>query len=315
MRNLEADSVLNNATMAMPRLWIGAALVMLLSGCTSEPDTPAGWRVAFEDLKTGRIGACYLDGSHFKYLTPDSLWASQPVADSAGQTVYFCSSRKDERDLPNALYAVETDGTYLRKITDLPFRAIDLQVTRDGGRLVFVGSYPDQEYPRAFQLVIGEDGFTAVTDTRRAAYDICVSPGGMNFVYHDSTLSDTLYVSELYQNLTLPIMPFPYTQVSISPNGFEFAAVCGPRRRGLCHLLLKDSEGKATRDERVLVPESPDKSISHPIFNLDGRRVCYVETSNRDDSSSVIKVIDVNSLVVNEIDTGKRRVSHPAWVR
>lgn len=312
---LNIVAITNGATRRMLRLLMCAGFVMLQSGCVADAEKPTGWRVAFEDLNAGRIGACYLDGSNFEYLTPDSLWASQPVSDSSGQTVYFCSSRRDERHLPNALYAVETDGSYLRKITDLPFRAIDLQVTLDGGRLVFVGSYPDQKYPRAFQLVIGEEGFSAVTSTGRAAYDISMAPGGMNFVYHDSTLSDTLYVSELYQKLTLPIAPFPYTQLSISPNGLEFAAVCGPQRRGLCHLLLKDSLGNSVRDERVLVAESPDKWISHPIFHRDGKRVCYVEASSADDSSSTLKVIDLNSLVVNEIDVAGRRVSHPVWIR
>jgi hypothetical protein len=289
---------------------LGLGMVLGLAlGCAGEPQDLGGWRVAFEDSGRGRIGVCDLAGKGLNYITPDSLWATGPVSDTLGSTVYFVTGRPEDSLVPNAIYAVETDGSYLRKLTDLPFRALDIQVTPDGGKIVFVGRYADQEFTRAYEFVVGSEGFRAVSMAGRPAYDPGMAPGGLNFVWHDSTMIDTIFVSSLQQVLTLPIFPFPYTQTAISPDGEAFAAVCGENRRGLCFNKLRQ------KAERVLVPEADDGAISHPIWHPDGERVAFVFTETGDEVAPEIRLVDINSLEVNKIPIDAKSPTHPAWVR
>ena len=287
----------------------------LVAGCAQVPDDPEGYRIAFEDPQAQRIAVIQESGKGFEYITPDSLTAFGPVSDSSWTSVYFIGrSRRLEEGL-HAIYAVEVDGTYLRKITDLPLSPMDLQVTPDGGILIFVGRYPDEENPRVYQMSIGESGFHAVTPASRSAMDPFMAPGGLNFIWHDGKHNDTLLVSSLQQILTLPIYEFPYTQVSIRPDGMAFAAICGEDRRGLCFMALKSPDGQDARDETVLVPETDGVSLSHPIFHPDGVRIAYVRTELSVPPRSSIRVIDRNSLEIKEIPTDLTTPTHPVWVR
>jgi hypothetical protein len=296
------------ASMKLSHLGLGIVLGLIL-GCSGETQDLGGWRVAFEDQDSGRIGVCDLAGRGLQYITPDSLWATGPVSDTLGRTVYFTTGKPEETLVPNAIYAVETDGSYLRKLTDLPLRAVDIQVTPDGGKIVFIGRYPDQEYMRAYEYVVGTEGFRAVSVAGRPAYDPGMAPGGLNFVWHDSSMTDTLFVSSLQQVLTLPIFPFPYTQCAISPDGEAFAAVCGEHRRGLCFNKLRE------KAERVLVPESDAGAITRPIFHPDGERVAFVYTELAEGARQEIRLVSLNSLEVNKIPIDAGAPTHPAWVR
>jgi hypothetical protein len=293
------------------RALLSVALALAtLTACSAEAPTYIdGWRVAFEDPETGRIAVCGINGEGFEYITPDSLWAAGPVSDSTGKTVYFFGQPRDREQSANALFAVEVDGSYLRKITDLPLRALDIQVTPDGGKIVFTGRYPDQELPRAYEFVVGVDGFRAVSPANRGAYDPGMAPGGLNFVHHDSSFSDTLQVSSLQQILTIPIAPFPYTQTTIRPDGNVFVSVCGENRRGLCSMALK------TREERILVAESDEGAVSHPVFNWNGDLVVFVYTEAGPKAPTSIRIISLNSMEIIEIPLTLKTVTHPAWVR
>ena len=86
-----------------------AGLAGLLSACG--PDIPSGeWHLAFADLDQGRIATCRLDGSHLRYITPDSLFAQHPSADSTGRIVIFASTHPDDPNGPSALYRIRSDG-------------------------------------------------------------------------------------------------------------------------------------------------------------------------------------------------------------
>ena len=289
-------------------IFSATARFAMLWGCSGQP-ADDGWRVALEDPDAGRIAICRVDGGDFAYITPDSIVAEGPVTDSTHRTVYFLGYPRGDSAVTNAIYAVSTDGTGLRRVAELPFRALDLQVTPDTTSLVFTGSYPDEERPRAYQMVVGQPGFRAVTPANRPAFDPSMAPGGLNFVWQDSTLGDTLYVSSLQQILTLPIYTFPYTQVTISPDGMAFVAVCGDGRRGLCYEQLQ------TKEKRVLVAERSTEAVTHPIFHPDGVRVAFVETLPESPTRSSIRVIDINSLENKEIPLDLERPTHPAWVR
>jgi hypothetical protein len=279
------------------------------------PD-PAGFSVAFEDQDAGRLAVCGLDGGAPYYFTPDSLVASGPVTDSLHATVYFIAQPRSQPEALSSVYAVTLSGTDLRQVAALPLSVLDLQITPDGTRLVFLGKYPDSEHVRAYLMVVGEAGFQAVTPENKSVYDPAMAPGGLNFVWHDGRHTDTIFVSSLQQFLTLPIFVFPYTQVSLAwPLGNAFAAVCGPNRLGLCYNLLQDSTGQEVRRETVLIPEQTGVEISHPAFHPDGVRILYVETSSLEPGPSALCLIDRNSLKITRIPVDCRRPTHPVWVR
>jgi Tol biopolymer transport system component len=287
----------------------------LVSACTGAEEQGDVWRLAFEDTQSDRIAVCRLDGGGLTYITPDSLIAFGPVTDSTHRTVYFVARSKAIPEGLFAIYAIEVDGTYLRKLTDLPLSPQDLQITPDGGTMIFTGKYPDQEYVRGYQMRIGESGFHAVTPPDRNTLDPSMAPGGLNFVWHDGSQDDTLLVSSLDQILTMPIYEFPYTQVSIRPDGLAFAATFGDDRRGLCHLDLQDSLGQLNRTETVLVPETDGIAIGQPIFHPDGVRIAYVRSTQDPPFSSTIHLIDRNSLEITKIPVDLKAPTHPTWVR
>jgi len=291
------------------------AVAFLASACTGSKQDSDPWRLAFEDRGSQRIAVCRQDGSNLDYLTPDSLTAFGPVTDSSLETVYFIGRSKATPDGLCAIYAIEIDGTYLRKLTDLPLSPLDLQVTPNGGVLVFTGKYPDQENVRAYKMRIGESGFHAVTPATRTVFDPSMAPGGLNFVWHDGSLVDTLLVSTLDQILTLPIYEFAYTQVSIRPDGLAFAAVCGEERRGLCHMELQDSLKQLVRTETVLVGETEGIAVAQPVFHPEGVRIAYVRSVLGGSPSSEIHVIDRNSLENTRIPIKLQAPAHPVWVR
>ncbi len=298
-------------------MWIVAALTLgtLLSCSQSEPD-PAGMKLVFEDQDAGRLAICGPDGGKPDYLTPDSLQARGPVTDSGRTTVYFIAKSRSQPEALAAAFSIHVDGTGLRQLAHLPLSVLDLQITPNGSMLLFLGKYPDQEYVRAYRLSVGDSAFQAVTPDTKSVHDPAMAPGGLNFVWHDGSQSDTLFVSSLQSFLTLPIFPFAYTQVSLSwPHGQSFAAVCGPNRHGLCFNLLQDDKGEEVRRESVLIPESEGLEISQPAFHPDGVRILYVETESADPRPSRLCVIDRNSLKITRIPLECRRPAHPAWVR
>lgn len=298
------------------RPWWWAASLVLMAACSGAQDDPGGFRVVFEDQDAGRIGVCGMSGNKYEYITPDSLYAFGPVTDSTRTTVYFLARRRTLPDGPTAVLAVDVRGGGLRQITDLPLSVLDVQVTPDAAMLVFLGKYPDQDHVRAYQMRVGESGFQAVTPADKSVYDPAMAPGGLNFVWHDGSQSDTLFVSSLQEYLTLPIFVFPYTQVSIRwPDGRAFAAVCGPERRGLCYMLLQTPEGVEARSETVLIPESDGTAISQPAFHPDGVRILYVQTDATGDERSQLRIINRNSLENTRIPTDCAHPAHPAWVR
>ena len=293
-------------------IWTAATLVTACTGVDQEGDV---WRLAFEDTQSDRIAVCRLDGGGLKYITPDSLTAFGPVTDSTHRTVYFIGRSIVTPVGLFAIYAIEVDGTYLRKLTDLPLSPQDLQITPNGGTLVFTGKYPDQEFVRCYQMRIGESGFHAVTPAVRNVLDPSMAPGGLNFVWHDGSRDDTLLASSLDQILTMPIYEFPYTQVSIRPDGLAFAAVCGDDRRGLCHMALQDSLRQLNRTETILVPETDGIAIRQPIFHPDGVRIAYVRQTLGDPLTSTVHLIDRNSLEITKIPIDLKAPAHPTWVR
>jgi hypothetical protein len=296
--------------------WLMAAPAFLLLSCSQSTPDPAGFRVVFEDQEAGRLAVCGLEGGSPQYITPDSLLSSGPVTDSTRATVYFMAHPRSQPDALQAVYAVDTRGTELRQVAEMPLSVQDIQITPDGSLLLFLGKYPDQEHVRAYLMRVGESGFQAVTPDNKSAHDPAMAPGGLNFVWHDGSHSDTLFVSSLQHYLTLPIFVFPYTQVSISwPDGRAFAAVCGPHRRGLCYNMLQSPEGQEVRKETVLIPEEEGVEISQPAFHPDGLRIIYVRSEIPDGGASRLCVIDRNSLKITRIPVDCRRPSHPAWVR
>jgi len=287
-----------------------------LSACAQVADDPAGLRVVFEDQDAGRLAVCGLSGRDLQYITPDSLISSGPATDSSRRTVYFMAKPRSQPEALQAVYAVDVEGAGLRQVAEIPLSVQDFQITPDGATLLFVGRYPDQEHTRAYQMRVGESGFQAVTPETKSVCDPAMAPGGLNFVWNDGSHSDTLFVSSLQYYLTLPIFAFPYTQVSIAwPDGRAFAAVCGPRRRGLCYMQLATPEGAEARKETVLIPETPEVAISQPAFHPDGVRILFVEAEEGGTRSSRICVIDRNSLKISRIPLDCEHPVHPAWVR
>jgi hypothetical protein len=288
------------------RSFLCTLLIVIVAGCSAQPPDD-GWRIALEDPDAGRIAVCNPGNGSFTYVTPDSLYAEGPVTDSSWSVIYFLGYPRTREGTVNAVYAVGVDGSDLRKISDLPLRALDLQVSPNGRTIVFTGRYPDQEFIRGYQMTVGESGFRATTPGDRNAYDPAMAPGGLNYVFHDSTMADTLWVSSLQETLNLPIYrDFVYTQVSISPDALNFAAVCGEQRRGLCYMHLPERAG------RVLIPEQDGVSITHPVCHPDSVTVGYV---HHEGGRTQLRTIDVNSLEIKEIPLDLPHPTRPAWVR
>lgn len=288
----------------------------VLLGCSSAEPDPAGMRVAFEDQESGRIAVCGLEGGEPQFLTPESLVASGPVTDSLKTTVYFIARPRSQPEALASVYSVSVTGTDLQQMTHLPLSVLDLQITPDGTRILFLGKYPDQENVRGYMLTVGDSGFSAVTPERMSVHDPAMAPGGLNFVWNNGGLGDTLFVSSLQSFLTLPIYPFAYSQVALSwPAGRSFAAVCGPNRHGLCFNLLQDDAGNEVRTESVLIPEKEGVEISQPTFHPDGVRILYVERESDSPERSRLSLIDRNSLKITRIPVECERPAHPVWVR
>jgi hypothetical protein len=295
-------------------LWCLALLV--LSGCSRPADDPAGFGVAFEDQDAGRLAVCGLSGRGFHYITPDTLVASSPVTDSTHGTLYFLATRRADTAAFKAIYAVTAKGDSLRKLSDLPLSVLDLQVTPDASRVVFLGRYADSENVHAYLMRLGETGFQAVTPAQKSVHDPAMAPGGLNFVWQDGTQSDTLFVSSLQETLTLPIFKFPYTQVSLRwPDGRAFAAIGGAHRRGLYHMLLQKPDGEQVRMETELIPEQEGILLSDPVFHPDGDRILYVQTSSDGDKEAELRVIDRNSLKITRLPVDCTHPTHPVWCR
>ena len=289
----------------------------MLQACTPKPaPDPAGLKVVFEDQDAKRLAICGLEGGEPQYFTPDTLESWGPVTDSTRSVVYFIARPKSQPDALAAAFAINLDGSGLRQLASVPLSILDLQITPDATRMLFLGKYPDQERVRAYLTFVGDSVFMAVTPENKSVHDPAMAPGGLNFVWNDGSHSDTLFVSSLQQLMTLPIYSFPYTQLSLSwPHGRAFAAVCGPNRRGLCYNLLNDGEGHELRKETVLIEESEGVEISQPAFHPDGDRILYVETEKGSPGASRLCVIDRNSLKITRIPVECQRPSHPAWIR
>lgn len=300
----------------MHRFFMVLATCATLLACSENAPDVAGMRLAYEDGDAGRIGVCDLEGGDPDYITPDSLIASCPVTDSLRNKVYFIARRRSQPDALASIYSVSIAGTDLRQVSELPISPLELQITPDGTKLLFVGRYPDEKNARGYQMMVGESGFNAVTPANRSVQDIAMAPGGLNFVWNDGTHGDTLLVSSLQQFLTLGIFPFPYTQVSLRwPDGRAFAAVCGPHRQGLCYNLIQDSTtGEEVRKETILVEEKDGVAISQPAFHPASFVIAYVETETSDDESSQLCLFDRNSLKITRIPLNCDHPRHPVWV-
>jgi len=285
-----------------------AGLVIAWAGCARE-HTPGPWKLAFTDTATGRVAVCRLDGSHLKYLTPDSIWAEHTCADSTGTLLFFAGTRPEHRGGPGALYRVRSDGRELERLLPVPFHVEGLAPGPTGDFLIFTGHYLDQPRSRAYRYELGGDGFAGVTPGQRAACDPAMVPTGANFFYHNGGPGDTMWVGTVTGGIPIPIMSFPYTQCSFAPNGLSLVAVGrGPRN-------TLDLYSFKAREARPLVAAHDSVArVSDPAFHPQSERAAFV-VQRADEEPPRLAVIDLNSLQINELELPGTVPARPAWVR
>lgn len=284
------------------------ALGWLFLAC-SPSVTPGEWRLAFADLDRGRIGICRLDGSMFRYITPDSLFAQHPSADSTGHIVIFAATSPDNPDGPSALYSIQSDGSGLELLTYAPFRIYEVTAGPDGAMALFVGRYADSDMPRVYRYRKGEPGFTAVLGPERIPLDLAMPPTGANFLFHDYSGGDTMWVGNAAGGLPIPIYNLPFSQCSFSPDGLSLVSVDRESRNTLALFDFRDWSV-----DTLVAPDSDGVTLADPAFHPAGRRACFIRREGVDELGRVA-VVDLNSLELKLLPAVVPRPARPAWVR
>jgi len=77
-----------------------------------------------------------------RYITPDSLFAQHPSADSTGHVIILAATRPDTPDGPSALYTIRSDGSGLDLLTYVPFQIDELVAGPEGTMALFTGRSP-----------------------------------------------------------------------------------------------------------------------------------------------------------------------------
>jgi len=284
-------------------------LASLLACSPDSAPTPGEWRLAFADLDKGRIATCRVDGSHMRYITPDSLFTQQPSADSTGHIVIFAATRSDNPQGASALYAVHSDGSELELLTYAPFHIYEVAAGPDGSMALFVGRYADSHMPRVYRYRKGEPGFTAVLGAERIPLDLAMPPTGANFLFHDDSGGDTMWVGTVAGGLPIPIYNFPFSQCSFSPDGLSLVTV----DRG-AHNTLALFEFSDWSVDTLVAPGAAGATLADPAFHPAGGRACFVR-QEVDGERDRVAVVDLNSLDINLLPAVVARPSRPVWVR
>lgn len=285
---------------------VGIVLLATLFGCGRS----GGWRIAFEDVEAGRIAVCDVDGGQVELLTPDSLHAMFPAADTSGYHIFFAGYPSSSTDGPNAVYRIASDGSELQKLLDLPFRPRSLDVSGDGRFLLVGGKYADEPNERIYLSRVGESGFRAVVPGDRPAVDPSFSPIGANFVFDMNPPSDTGWIGLVDGSHPLPIYHFTLRQCTFAPDGTALVGLCDTSGTALCRFVFK-----SLRDTVIYEAEAEGVRFSHPTYCPDSVRLCFVTEPGTEGGRYRLSVLDAKTLINKNLKRLERSARHPTWVR
>jgi hypothetical protein len=270
---------------------------------------PGEWYLAFADTDLGRIATCRVDGSRMRYITPDSLWATQPSADSTGHIVLFAATARANPTGVSAIYAVNSDGSGLELLTPTPLHIDELVAGPDGSLAIFIGRYADSEKPRVYRFRKGEPGFVAVLEPKRLPLDLAMPPTGANFLFHDESGGDTMWVGTVAGGLPIPIYNFPFSQCSFSPDGLSLLTIDRDARNTLALFDFRDWSV-----DTLVAPEAEGTRLADPAFHPAWGRACFIRRSAAE-SGDRIGVLDLNSLDLKILPAVVSHPARPVWVR
>lgn len=286
------------------------ALACQLFACSSDTMPTAGeWHLAFADLDQGRIATCRLDGSHLRYITPDSLFAQHPSADSTGRIVIFAATRPDSPDGPSALYRIRSDGDRLELLTYVPFHVDELVAGPDGTFALFTGRYADSDKSRVYRYREGEPGFVAVVGPERHPLDLAMPPTGANFLFHDRSGGDTMWVGTVAGGLPIPIYNFPFSQCSFAPDGLSLVTIDRDAHNTLALFSFRDWSV-----DTLVPPDSGGATLADPAFHPAWGHACFIHRP-KDEGPGRIGLFDLNLLQFSLLPAIVARPARPVWVR
>jgi dipeptidyl aminopeptidase/acylaminoacyl peptidase len=282
---------------------------LMLAACGIEQaPAPGEWQLAFADLDVQRIAVCRLNGSHVRYITPDSLVTLQPSADSTGHIIIFAATRRQAPQGASALYSIQSDGTGLELLTYAPFHISEVSAGPDGSMALFVGRYADSDMPRVYRYRRGEEGFSAVLGPERVPTDLAMAPTGANFLFHDGSAGDTMWVGNVAGGLPIPIYNFPYSQCSFAPDGLSLVTVDRGARNTLALFDFRDWTA-----DTMVAPED-GSTVADPAVHPDGQKACFVRKSAAAGEVR-LAIADLNSHEIKILREVARRPARPVWVR
>jgi hypothetical protein len=294
----------------MIRLFSILCLYFAFAGCSGQGSVTdldaGGWRIAFEVVDSGRVAVCDMDGSHFEFITPDSLIAFHPATDSTGRTIYFCVTQRSVG--ANAVYSVATAGSNLKKLSDLPFQPSALAVSPSGRVVVVEGHYADESLPRLYRVSTSEGRMMTLTPASIPTASPVFSPEGSTFLFNNLRSPDTVWIGFVAGSQPLPLPAVTYKQCSIAPDGFSVAGIGGPKNTELRRYFF------ATQKDTVLVT-APHGSgeLANPVFHPGGSLICLEQVAS--DGSSRVAIYDVKTSRLEYVPHPKTTARKPIWVR
>jgi eukaryotic-like serine/threonine-protein kinase len=185
----------------------------------------------------------------------------------------------DRRGLPQ-IFLVNTDGTGLKQITDMPDGACQPDWAPDGLRLVFISPCPKylESYALASMFIIDADGsnLTALSNIPGGDYDPAWAPNGEEIAFTSlrSGGKPKLFLLNLIDDTAklLTEEGASNMQPSWSPDGKEIVFVTN--RRGPRQVWFMDADGNNQR----LFSRSMDLVNSNPDWSPDGNVIVYTQS-------------------------------------
>jgi serine/threonine protein kinase/Tol biopolymer transport system component len=206
---------------------------------------------------------------------PTHTPAASQMVDTGPAQIAFASNRDG---LPQ-IYLVNTDGSGLRQITDMPDGACQPDFSPDGMQIVFISPCEkyQESYPLAsmFMLSIGGENLTPLSNVPGGDYDPAWSPDGKYIAFTSlrSGGQPKIYLLNL-ENQTATLLADEGNkniQPAWSPDGKEIAFVTN--RRGPQQVWFMNADGS---DQR-LFSRSSDLVNSSPAWSPDGKVILFTQ--------------------------------------